>query len=148
MPPLTLELRDTRLRFIRDQVRAISERPPHMTTSDQIACGLIPPSLCGGIAPHIVGRRDRFAQIIVRLRVQQRAGTNRRSRCVGVSFFITRKVREIRLEDTCFDERCSMFAASCSRRVRLASLPSRPSSARRPCLAISVLIIAGLCERL
>ncbi len=43
-----------------------------------------------------------------------------------------------RFEDTCFDERCSMFAASCSRRVRLASLPSRPSFARRPCLAISV----------
>lgn len=37
-----------------------------------------------------------------------------------------------------FDERCSMFAASCSPRVRLASLPSRPSPARRPCLAISV----------
>ena len=32
-----------------------------------------------------------------------------------------------------FDDRYSMFAASCSRRVRLASLPSRPSSARRPC---------------
>lgn len=44
----------------------------------------------------------------------------------------------LRFEDTCFDERCSMFAASCSRRIRLASMPSRPSSARRPCLAISV----------
>lgn len=32
-----------------------------------------------------------------------------------------------------FDEHCSMFAASCSGRVRLASLPSRPSPARRPC---------------
>jgi len=68
-----------------------------MTTSDQIACGLIPPSSRGIVSPHIVGRRDRFAQIIVRLRVQQRAGTDRRSRCVGVSFFITRKVREIGL---------------------------------------------------
>jgi hypothetical protein len=37
-----------------------------------------------------------------------------------------------------FDGRRSMFAASCSRRIRLASLPSRPSFARRPCLAISV----------
>ena len=37
-----------------------------------------------------------------------------------------------------FAERCSMLPASCSRRVRLASMPSRPSSARRPCLAISV----------
>jgi hypothetical protein len=45
---------------------------------------------------------------------------------------------ELRFEDTCFDERFSHFAASCSRRVRLASLPSRPSFARRPCLAISV----------
>jgi hypothetical protein len=39
----------------------------------------------------------------------------------------------LHFEDTCFDERYSHFAASCSRRVRLASLPSRPSSARRPC---------------
>jgi hypothetical protein len=37
-----------------------------------------------------------------------------------------------------FDERYSHFAVSCPYRVRLASLPSRPSSARRPCLAIAV----------
>ena len=44
----------------------------------------------------------------------------------------------LRFENTCFDDGCSMFAASCSRRVRLASLPSRPSFAQRPCFAISV----------
>jgi hypothetical protein len=38
-----------------------------------------------------------------------------------------------------FDKRYSHFAVSCPYRIRLASLPSRPSSARRPCLAISVL---------
>lgn len=51
-----------------------------------------------------------------------------------------------RFEDTCFDERCSLYAASCSCLVRLASLPSRPSSARRPCLAIS-LHSALTCEK-
>ena len=38
----------------------------------------------------------------------------------------------------CFDERYSHFPVSCPYRIRLASLPSRPSFARRPCLAISV----------
>ena len=36
--------------------------------------------------------------------------------------------------------------ASCSRRIRLASLPSRPSFARRPCLATSVHSVTDLCE--
>jgi len=34
-----------------------------MTTSDQIACGLSPPSLCGVIAPYVVGSGNRLAEI-------------------------------------------------------------------------------------
>jgi hypothetical protein len=44
----------------------------------------------------------------------------------------------LRAELTGFDNRYSHFAVSCPYRIRLASLPSRPSFARRPCLAISV----------
>ncbi len=40
-----------------------------------------------------------------------------------------------------------MFDASCSRRARLASMPSRPSSARRPCTRYLSSIISELRER-
>ena len=46
-----------------------------------------------------------------------------------------------------FAERCSMLPVSCSRRVRRASMPPGQSFARRPCLAISVLIFSDLCKR-